>query len=135
MHTTILMKILLTFLVGTMVLFRIMQYSSNLLREIWKKATTSYEDFKIDKATRVWIIMLGIRKTPMGHPYRWSRAGWNLFYKIHRIVMKTLERSTQLKCISPTNLITVSLTKKMNSIGMSLAHINARSTVNKIQPF
>ena len=33
------------------------------------------------------------------------------------------------------NLFTVSLTKQINSIGMSLAHINARSTLNKIQPF
>ena len=33
------------------------------------------------------------------------------------------------------NLITVNLTKQVNSIGMSLANINARSTVNKIQPF
>ena len=70
MHTTILMKILLTFLVGMMVLLGIMQYSSNLLREIQKKARTNYEDFKIDKATRVWIIVLKIRKTAMGHTYR-----------------------------------------------------------------
>ena len=90
---------------------------------------------KIDKATRVWIIVLGIREMPMGHPYRQSRAGQNLFYKIHKIVPKTLERSTQLKCISPKNLITVNLMKQMNSIGMSLAHINARSIVNNIQPF
>ena len=61
--------------------------------------------------------------------------GQNLFHKIHKIVTKTLERSTQLKCISPTNLITVSLMKQMNLIGMSLAHINTRSIVNKIQPF
>ena len=33
------------------------------------------------------------------------------------------------------NLITVNLTKQANSIGMLLAHINARSIVNKIQPF
>ena len=116
-------------------LLGIMQYSSNLLREIQKKARNKYEDFKIDKATRVRIIVLGIRKTPIGHPYRWSLAGRNLFYKICKIVTKTLERSKQLKCISPTNLITVSLTKRMNSTWMSLAHINARSIVNKIQPF
>ena len=49
----------------TMVLLRIMQYSLDFLREIQKKARTNYEDFKIGKATRVWIIVLGIRKTPM----------------------------------------------------------------------
>ena len=53
-----------------MVLLRKMQHSSDLLREIQKKARPNYEDFKIDKATRVWIIVLGIRRTPMGHPYR-----------------------------------------------------------------
>ena len=37
----------------TMVLLEIMQYISNLLREIWKKARTNYEDFKINKVTRV----------------------------------------------------------------------------------
>ena len=88
-----------------------MQYSSDLLKEIQKKARINYEDFKMDKATRVWITVLGIRKTPMGHPCRQSRAGQNLFYKIHKIVTKTLERGTQLKCISPTNLIGVSLMK------------------------
>ena len=54
----------------TKVLLEIMQYSSNLLREIWKKARTNYEDFKIHKATGVWIIVLEIRKhlwvTPTG---------------------------------------------------------------------
>ena len=85
--------------------------------------------------TRVWIIVLGIRETPMGHPYRRSRAGWNIFYKIHKIVTKTSERGTQLKCISSMNVITVNLTKQANSVGMSLSHINARSFLNKIQPF
>ena len=66
-----------------MVLLRIMQYSSDFLREIPKKTRTNYEDFKIGNATRVWIIVLGIRKTPMGHLYRCSRAGQDLFYKIH----------------------------------------------------
>ena len=71
----------------------------------------------------------------MGHLYRQSRAGKNLFYKIHKIVTKALERRTWLKCISSKNLITVNLTKQANnSIGMSLAHINTRSVVNEIQP-
>ena len=49
-----------------MVLLRIMQYSSDFLREIQKKARTSYENFNIGNVTRTWIIVLGIRKTPMG---------------------------------------------------------------------
>ena len=58
-------------------------------------------------------------------------------YRIHKIVTKASERRTQLKlkCISSKNLITVNLTRQVNLIGMSLAHINARSIVNKIQPF
>ena len=52
-----------------MVLLRIMQYSSDFLREILKKARTKYENFKIDNATRVWILVLGIRKTLVGHLY------------------------------------------------------------------
>ena len=79
--------------------------------------------------------MLGIRRTPTAHLYRQSRAGQNLFYRIHKIVTKASERRTQLKCISSKNLITVNLTRQVNLIGMSLAHINARSTVNNIQPF
>ena len=71
----------------------------------------------------------------MGHLYRWSRVGHNLFYRIHKIVTKASKRRTQLKCISSKNLITVNLTRQVNLIGMSLAHINARSIVNKIQPF
>ena len=70
-----------------------------------------------------------------GTPLQMTWGGWNLFYKIQKIITKTLERSTQLKCISPIKLITVSLMKQMNPAGMSLAHINTRSIVNKIQPF
>ena len=71
----------------------------------------------------------------MGHLYRQSRAGWNLFYRIHKITTKGSERRTQLKCISSKNLIAVNLTRQVNLIGTSLAHINTRSIVNKIQPF
>ena len=45
-----------------------MQYSSDLLREIWKKARTKYEDFKIDKTTRIWIMVLEIKKNTYRTP-------------------------------------------------------------------
>ena len=35
-----------------------------------KKLGTTMKTFKIDNTTRVWIVVLGIRKTPMGHPYK-----------------------------------------------------------------
>ena len=71
----------------------------------------------------------------MGHLYMCSRTGHNLFYRIHKIVTNASERGIQLKCISSKNLITVNLRGQVNSIGMSLTHINERLIVNKIQPF
>ena len=62
------------------------KYTVDFLRRIGScaKPKVNYSPFQLETTTRAWIISLGIRSRP--NKYQRTRAGRNLFYKIHTIV-------------------------------------------------
>ena len=79
-------------------------YTSTFLRDIQNVSRGNYTSFNLSTVSRSWAIALGIRKQPMVKPYRRSRAGQNLFRKIHVIVSATHKYSVPGREVNISNI-------------------------------
>ena len=79
-------------------------YTSTFLRGIQNISRGNYTSFNLSTVTRSWAIILGIRKQPVVKPYRRSRAGQNLFRKIHVIVSTTHKYSVPRIEVNTSNI-------------------------------
>ena len=79
-------------------------YTSTFLRSIWNISRGNYTSFNLSTVTRSWAIALDIRKQPIVRPYRRSRAGQNLFRKIHVIVSTTHKYSVHGREVNTSNI-------------------------------
>ena len=108
-------------------------YTSTFLRGIQNISRGNYTSFNLSTITRSWAIALGIRKQPMMKLYMRSRAGQNLFRKIHVIV------STTHKYSVPGREVNISNIRKIEYIPdkfkLNLSHINGRSLALKSTDF
>ena len=115
-----------------------LQYSSAILRTIRTASHTNYDNFNLNTLVRSWIISLGICKQPRLQKYRSSRAGQNLFHKIHSVITNKYEANNRKihsdRTVSITNLVKVIIANN-RSVSATLHHINARSICNKITDF
>ena len=108
-------------------------YDSDELHRIHALSRGNYNLLSLRQTTRSWIIHLGICKQLIDQPYRRSKAGRNMFIKIHTIVTDHLIRpQTAQVCLE--NLAHVASSSKQKSSGrhLRLSHINARSVCNKL---
>ena len=114
-------------------------YDTADLPGIDSKAKENFHLFNIDCNTCMKIIHLGIRK--QHRPYRQSRAGTSLFQRILTTISTTRYHTattevTSSRMIDTNNLVSITLIKLFPKLKqVKLAHINARSISNKIQPF
>ena len=91
-------------------------YDSNGLHRIHALSRGNYNLLSLQQTTRSWIICLGICKQLIDWPYRRSRAGRNMFKKIHTIVTNHLIRpQTAQVCLE--NLAHVASSGKQNPRG------------------
>ena len=77
---------------------RVIHYTTHSLQTIRKSSTqtSNYGLFHLDRSIRSYIIALGIWRTITDKPYRRSRAGQQLFHKIHsKISQKRTMSSTE----------------------------------------
>ena len=83
------------------------------------------------------IIRLGIKKQPVKHPYRRSRAGRSLFYRIHSMITSEKCRKSRMftSVDSSRNLIKIETVKQVKPRFINLSLINTRSICNKIPSF
>ena len=106
-------------------------YSVTALRSIRKLQLPS-----LSIITQLDVIELGIKKQPINHPYRQSRAGHKLFHHI-REVMNNCPLKIRKRGITLSNLRKIKLEPKSKSAHsfINISHVNARSISNKIVPF
>ena len=112
-------------------------YSSCFLCNIRRATFNNFGISHLDNAVRSKIISLGIRKQHIQRPYHHSRAGDNLFHKIHTINTNTSGIKPFYKqdnAINQKNLIVPDIIRN-RSISASISHINVRSIVNKTSSF
>ena len=112
-------------------------YSSCFLHNIRRAAFNNFGISHLDNAVRSKIISLGIRKQHIQRPYHCSRAGDNLFHKIHTIntnISGIKPFYKQDNAINQKNLIVPDMTRNQ-SISASISHINVSSIVNKTSLF
>ena len=108
-------------------------YDSDELHRIHTLSRENYNLLFLQQIIRSWIICLGIRKQLIDRPYRRSRAGRNMFKKIHTIVIDHLIRSqTAQVCLENLAHIASSSRQKSSGRHLMLSHINARSVCNKL---
>ena len=118
---------------------KVTKYSSNFLKGI-RSLLTLKENlpyFLVEPEVRSNIINLGIRKYK--RPYRRSRAGKNLFFKVHTVLTQW-RKTRSTKCDTGSNLSnlievkTVPVTNKAAHIcHLKCALLNCHSIVNKNQ--
>ena len=101
------------------------KYTSTFLRGIQNISRGNYTSFNLSTVTRSWAMALGIRKQPMVKPYRRSRAGKNLFRKIHVIVSTTHKYSVPDREVNTSNIRKIEYIQ--DKFKLNLSHINARS--------
>ena len=118
---------------------KVTKYSSNFLKAIGSLLTlkNNFPYFSVEPEVRSNIINLGIRKYK--RPYRRSRAGKNLFFKIHTALTQW-RKTRSMKCdtgSSLSNLIEVRTmpvtNKSAHTCQLKCALLNCHSIVNKIQ--
>ena len=113
-----------------------LQYSSAILGTIRTASHTNYDNFNLNTLVRSRVISLGICKQPRLQKYRRSRAGQNLFHKIHSVITKKYEANNRKihsdRTVSITNLVKVIIANN-RSVLATLHHINAMSIWNKIK--
>ena len=107
-------------------------YSTNFLKDIRKRARTDYHNFTLPVATRSWIIALCVCKHHASRPYRRSRAGSTLFWKIHLHIMHRERMHNSHLGIVSSNLCNIDSSK---GNFLNLAKVNAISICNKINSF
>ena len=93
----------------------------------------NYTSFNLSTVTRSWAIALGIRMQPMVKPYRRSRAGRNLFRKIHVIASTTHKYSVPEREVNTSNIRKIEYIP--DRFKLNLSHINARSLALKSTDF
>ena len=120
-------------------------YSVEYLKSCRKAAylCENYSKHELGNAVRGWIIALEIRRHP--RPYRRSKGGARLFYKITTILNRRKLMHSHLLAstlaINNTNLLNINIVKEGHSGNRSLsvtfgchcALLNCRSAVNKMQ--
>ena len=118
---------------------KVTKYSSNFLKAIGSLLTlkNNFPYFLVEPEVRSNIINLGIRKYK--RPYRRSRAGKNLFFKIHTVLTQW-RKTRSTKCDTGSNLSnlievrTMPVTNKSaHTCQLKCALLNCHSIVNKIQ--
>ena len=109
------------------------KYRSTFLRGIRNISRGNYTSFNLSTVTRSWTIALGIRKQPMVKPYRRSRAGQNLFRKMHVIVSTTHMYSVPGREVNTSNIRKIEYIP--DTFKLNLSHINARSLAPKSTDF
>ena len=100
-------------------------YSSNVLRAIRTRAKTEHALFNLLHDCRRKIILLGIWKQPIDHPYRRSRAGTKLFHKINSIISNHIPQSKPKSSICGKNLIFIGYNGSSKTNNLNFSHINA----------
>ena len=117
----------------------IIKYSSNFLKAIGSLWTLNdnFPYFLVEPEVRSNIINLGIRTYK--RPYRRSRAGKNLFFKIHTVLTQW-RKTRSTKCDMGSNLSnlievrTMPVTNKSaHTCQLKCELLNCHSIVNKIQ--
>ena len=107
-------------------------YSNNVLQAIRTSAKPEHALFNLLHDCRRKIILLGIWKQPIDHPYRRSRAGTKLFHKINSIISNHISQSKPKSSICDKKLIFIGYNGSSKTHNLNLSHINAWSIVNKI---
>ena len=107
-------------------------YTSMMLRFIGSTAKVNFLNFHLLQHARTRIISLGIRKQKRS--YRQSRAGTNLFYKIHQWVTDRLRHVNNEWIPNFTLLKQIPPTAEIHKF-FHLSHVNARSITNKVNQF
>ena len=107
-------------------------YTSKILRFIGSTAKVNFLNYHLPQYTRTKIISLGIRKQKRS--YRQSRAGTNLFYKIHQQVTDRLLRHVNEQIPNFALLKHIPPTAEIHKF-FHLSHVNARSIANKVDQF
>ena len=100
-------------------------YSSNVLQAIRSRAQTEHALFNLLHDCRRKIILLGIQKQPIDHPYRRSRAGTKLFQKINSIISNCIPQSKPKSSICGKNLIFIGYNGSSKTNNLDFSHINA----------
>ena len=112
-------------------------YSMNFLKDIRKRVKTDYHNFTLPVTTRSWIIALCVCKHHASRPYRRSREGSTLFWKIHLHIIHRERMHNSWPGIVSSNLCNIKCTNQGldSSKGnfLHLAQVNARSICNKIK--
>ena len=108
-------------------------YISTFLRGIQNISRGNYISFNLSTVTRSWAIAFCIRKQPVVKPYRRSRAGQNLFRKIHIIVSTTHKYSVPGREVNTSNIRKIEFIP--DKFKLNLSHINARSLAPKSTNF
>ena len=109
-------------------------YSSILLPTIRTIEKTEYELFNLLHDCRMKIILLGIWKKPIHHPYRRSRAGTKMFHNINSIICNCISHSKPKSSICDKNLIFIGYNEPSKTTNLNSSHINAQLIVNKTDP-
>ena len=114
-----------------------MCYTPAFLQDVGLQTHHCYHKFYINPEVRYRIISLGIRRRPANKTYRRSQAGKNLFHKTERMVMDWNFPFIIRTKIAPRlhNLCQICRYKSTHKTGLTISHINARSTCNKINHF
>ena len=107
-------------------------YTSSMLRNIGSYAKVTFLNFHLLQHTRTRIISLGIRRQKRS--YRQSRAGSNLFYRIHQWVTDRLRHVKNERSPNLTLLKQIPPTTEIHKI-FHLSHVNAGSIANKVDQF
>ena len=100
-------------------------YSNNVLKAIITRAKTEHASFNLLHDCRRKIILLGIQKQPIDHPYRRSRAGTKLFHNINLIISNHIPQSKPKSSICGENLIFIGYNGSSKTNNLNLSHINA----------
>ena len=116
---------------------KVIHYTTHSLQTIRKSSTqtSNYGLFHLDQSIRSYIIALGIQRTITDKPYRRSRAGQQLFHKIHsKILQKRTMSSTERGLGTQIfNLIQIKLKNTtLTRPNLTISHVNAHSVNNKV---
>ena len=118
---------------------KVTKYSSNFLKAIGSLLTLNdnFPYFSVEPGVRSNIINLGIRKYK--RPYKRSRAGEKLFFKIHTVLTQW-RKTRSTKCDTGSNLSnlievrTIPVTNKSaHTCQLKCALLNSHSIINEIQ--